>query len=188
MRVVGGSGKGKRLYSPGSDNVRPTTDQVKEAIFNILPPLDGKYFLDLFAGSGGVGIEALSRGAEFVAFVEKNAYVSRHIKKNIDACRFQDRSAILTMEVKTGVKVMQNKGFSFDVIFLDPPYDNDLIEATLEAINYSNILLEDGEIIVQRSIREKTELDKMSFLIQIDERKYGDTILSFFNLNQRNAL
>ncbi len=173
MRVIGGSAKKRKLVS-GYDAVRPTSDAIKETLFNLLGDLRGAYFLDLFAGTGSVGIEALSRGAESCIFVEKSHDLSKVIRENIKITSFQGKAHVLRKEVnKQLFQSFLDKCFVFDVVFADPPYEKGMLKQFFETIDIS-VIANGGLLVVQHSIREKTTWKPYR------DTKIGDTILSLF--------
>ncbi len=179
MRIIGGESKGRRLISPAGAQIRPTSDMIKEALFNLLPDVDGKKFLDLFAGTGSVGLEALSRGATRVVFAEKDPRCMAVIKKNLEHCGGIGQCECLSMSVERALKVLERRHELFDVIFLDPPYDRGFVIKTLVAVEGSTILSPYGILAVQHSSREKAGAMMGRFKL-IDERTYGETGLSFW--------
>jgi 16S rRNA (guanine966-N2)-methyltransferase len=132
MRIIGGESRGRRLYIPGTASVRPTADRIKEAFFNILGSVDGKSFLDLFAGSGSMGLEALSRGALKALFVENNRALAEAISKNIAACGFGGNGEILTFDYIKAIRHLVKRSEGFDILFADPPYEKGFVGLTLE--------------------------------------------------------
>ncbi|MBP8985230.1 MAG: 16S rRNA (guanine(966)-N(2))-methyltransferase RsmD [Syntrophobacterales bacterium] len=187
MRVIGGSAKGHRLAKPPGVVLRPTADAVKEALFNILADVTGKRFLDLFAGAGGVGIEAASRGAAKVVFVDKNRRCTETVFRNLRRCGIDEGHECLAMEVGRALRLLSQKEEQFDVVFLDPPYEEGLVEKTLQDIVRSNILSDDGCVAIQHSVREPVE-EKAGVLISERERRYGDTVLTFMKFEQRRCV
>lgn len=185
MRIIGGVVKGRRIYSPKKSTIRPTADIIKESLFNILYEVSGKTFLDLFAGSGNVGLEALSRGAGKVVFVEKSAVMVNAIKKNLGDLGFRDKYEILATEVAKGIRQIHKKGESFDLLFADPPYDKGHVEETLWHLSKGNIVSSGGIIIIQHSIRESLPIEGTDIFILTDQRRYGDTLISFFGRTVR---
>lgn len=179
MRIIGGESKGRRLIRPAGAQIRPTSDMIKEALFNLLPPVEGKNVLDLFAGTGSVGLEALSRGAERVVMVEKDPHCMAVIKKNLEHCGGVDRCECLTMSAERALKILERRPEPFDIIFMDPPYDRGFVIKTLVAIEGSAILSPQGILAVQRSSREKAAARVGRFTLS-DERTYGETVLSFW--------
>lgn len=143
MRVITGSARGRRLISPEGYDVRPTTDKVKESIFNIIQfDLPGACVLDLFAGSGQLGIEALSRGAEKAVFIDNSRKSLEVIKSNIELCRFSSMSQVLFSDSLVFIK---NTDLKFDIVFLDPPYKKELCNKALPDISRC---LNPGAIII----------------------------------------
>ena len=184
MRVISGKCKGKKLYSLEGLSLRPTSDRVKEAIFDILqkyPP--GQNVLDLFAGTGALGIEALSRGAQRAVFVEGSARSNAVLRRNIEACRLSGQAEVVSREVQAGLKALEERRDSFDLIFLDPPYGKGLACRTLESLSRSHILSVDALIVAQHSPDE--DLGSVPLLEQIDRRKYGGTEVSFFRRKEK---
>ena len=149
MRVITGTARGRKLSTPTNYDIRPTTDNVKESIFNIIQfDIEGRKVLDLFAGTGQLGIECLSRGAESVTFVDENKEAIRIIKENLKNCQLE--GSVIQGDA---VSFLRNCG-KFDLIFIDPPYDSKLYEPVLELINSVDIL-SDGGIIVCEARKEK---------------------------------
>ena len=145
MRVITGSARGRRLISPEGFDVRPTTDKVKESLFNIIQfSLPGAVVLDLFAGSGQLGIEALSRGADRVVFVDSARKSLDVVKKNIELCKFQDCSQTYLCDFASFIKTTAEK---FDIVLLDPPYQKNLCVEALSRL--SDIVNEDAVIICE---------------------------------------
>ena len=185
MRVIGGDAKGKHLYSPKKSNLRPTSDGINESLFNILHTLSGKSFLDLFAGSGNVGVEALSRGAAKVVFIEKNAVMANAIKRNIRELGFADKCEVLVTWVEKGMRQLQRNGDSFDFLFADPPYEKGFIREIFKCLGEGNVISKNGVLIIQHSKREDVLGQYMGNFVLIDQRRYGDTLLSFLKITGR---
>ena len=179
MRIIGGEAKGRHVLYPPKCRARPTADKIKEALFSILGSLRGDSFLDTYSGAGNVGIEALSRGAASAVFIEKDAALARYTKANLLLCGFTDKSRILSTTMDKAVSLLHKQGTSFNIIFADPPYDKGLVGKTLGYLADVTIVAEDGVVIFQHSTREAGALDKAEKLILFDQRKYGDTMLSF---------
>ncbi|MCD6353787.1 MAG: 16S rRNA (guanine(966)-N(2))-methyltransferase RsmD [Proteobacteria bacterium] len=180
MRIIGGKLKGRRLQACKGRFVRPTSDKIREAIFDIIAPfLSGGVVLDLFAGTGGVGIEALSRGMERTVFVEKDSRVIPILKKNIIGCQLEDRVEVISRSVSAGIKIISLRNEKFKLIFLDPPYQENLVERTLEEIWEANLLSKGGIVIAEHSTREMVG-KYYGKLAGYDCRRYGNTLLSFF--------
>ena len=152
MRVIAGIARSVPLITPRGLETRPTSDQIKETLFNMLQGYtEGANFLDLYAGSGQIGIEALSRGAEFAAFVEKSDEAVKCIKANVDKTKFNDKSMILKLEVLSGIRALELEKKRFDIVFLDPPYNQGLEQGILTALVGSAILNDEVIIIVEAS-------------------------------------
>ena len=160
-------------------DLRPTSDRVKEAIFDILQDtVQEQKVLDLFAGTGALGIEALSRGAERAVFVEGSARSRIVLSKNIEACRLQEQAEVLSREVQAAIKILEERGETFDLIFLDPPYGKGLARKTLKTLSRGSVLAPEALIVAEHSPSEN--LDSTPPLERIDQRRYGSTLVSFF--------
>ncbi len=179
MRIVGGSARGRKLYIPEASPVRPTSERIKEALFNILGPVDGKSFLDLFAGTGNVGLEALSRGAARAVFVEKNRILARAIRRNAEAGRFSQKAEILCADFSRALGMMAERLDSFDILFADPPYEAGRVGPVVAALADGPLMAAGGLVVLQHSIREAAVSGRPG-LVMTDQRGYGDTRLSFF--------
>ena len=150
MRIISGKKRGLKLLSPVDYSVRPTTDKIKESIFNILFEIDeNSIVLDLFCGSGAVGIEFLSRGANKVYFCDLSVDSLKITKKNLENSEFLDNSIIINNDYMYCLNYFYNNCLKFDYIFLDPPYKYEYIEKALDFIWNNNILQEDGLIIIE---------------------------------------
>src|SRR4030043_980274 len=155
MRIIGGRSKGRMLASPKGQAIRPTSDRVKESIFNILQnKLGGKVVLDLFAGTGNLGIEALSRGAKKAIFVEKGRQALGLIQRNLTQFGLEKRSEILPRDVRRAIGILKQKGESFDLILMDPPYEKGLIQKTLMKLHLHRIYHEDSILVIEHDRRE----------------------------------
>jgi len=180
VRVISGSAKRTSLKMPGGGKVRPTADRVKEALFNILGPrVVGAEILDLFAGSGALGIEALSRGGVRCVFVEKDRRVMSTLKENLRITKLLPKADLINNDVKKGLKLLARQGSSFDIIFMDPPYLQEWEIIVLEEIARLQ-LLKTGGVVVVESHKNQSFPDKVSWLIKVRSEKYGDTVLTFF--------
>jgi 16S rRNA (guanine966-N2)-methyltransferase len=181
MRIISGTARGTRLVSLGSADIRPTLDRVKESFFNqVGPGLEGLAFLDLFAGSGSMGIEALSRGAETVVFVEPNPEAQRIIMQNLEKCKMaDDRWILLKSTALAGLQTLKERGLDFDLVYADPPFADDLYEPTLLGLSPSGILRPDAMVVVEHF--HKTDLQKNYDKLELyKDRRLGDSCLSFF--------
>lgn len=152
MRIIAGKFKRGKLIPVPGNTARPTTDFMRETLFNTLESCEGKRFLDLYAGSGAVGLEAISRGAEEAVFIEFSINSLRTIQKNVEHLKCEQKSRILRRNALAYIKKADE---SFDYIFMDPPYNKDLIAKTLNALLESKLLENGPVIIVERSAKEK---------------------------------
>jgi len=188
MRVIGGKAKGRRLLVPKGRGVRPTAARVKESLFNILPhDFSGMRVLDLFAGTGNVSIEALSRGAQEAVLVDASARSAAAIRENLRRLGLSDRAKIRIAPVARTLHSLAKRGAVFDVIFLDPPYDKGLVGATLKLIAQEDLLDHSGMVVAEHSAREEIK-PRYDTLALNDQRHYGDTLLSFFKREAKTDL
>jgi len=178
MRIISGSSKGRVLARPKGQAIRPTSDRVKESIFNILrDEIEGKMVLDLFAGSGNLGIEALSRGAKKTIFVEKGRQALRIIQRNLTQFGFEERSEIIPKDANRAIGILKQRGESFDLILMDPPYEKGLIKRTLMKLDSNPIYHKDSMLIVEHDRRENLPHTMNWNLFR--DRQFGDTLISF---------
>ena len=179
MRVIGGDSKGRKLATQRGQRIRPTSDRVKESIFNILgDEVKGKIVLDLFAGIGNLGVEALSRGAERVVFVEKGRQAVRLIQRNVAQCGMEGQTEILATDAHRAIGILCRKGTVFDLILMDPPYERGLVERTFMKLRAQRIHHPDSMLVVEHSRREPLS-DQVEGWDLIRQREIGDTVLSF---------
>ena len=184
MRVLSGKAKGRRLFSVKGFNTRPTSEKVKGSIFDILScDFEGQEVLDLFAGTGSLGIEALSRGALKAVFIESNRQALSALEKNLRNSGFFDQSWIMKTTVERGIRVLEKRANRFDLIFMDPPYDRGFLNSTLAMVSRSNILKDSALVIVEHSSSDSLECSIKRLALN-DQRRYGNTLVSFFE--QRN--
>ncbi|MBU4252812.1 MAG: 16S rRNA (guanine(966)-N(2))-methyltransferase RsmD [Candidatus Omnitrophica bacterium] len=177
MRITTGKYRNRKLHIP--KGIRPTQDKVRKAVFDILGDINGLTFLELFAGSGAVGFEALSRGAAELTLVEFNHDSVLAIKRNI--ALFQAPACKLYhLEAEKAIKLLSLDKKSFEIIFIDPPYHKDMAKKILQTLEAYDILSPNGLIVVQHSKLEPLPQDSLKFSL-IKEAKYGDTWLSIFN-------
>ncbi|HNX27795.1 MAG TPA: 16S rRNA (guanine(966)-N(2))-methyltransferase RsmD [Syntrophomonadaceae bacterium] len=183
MRVISGTAKGKRLKAPPGNDTRPITDMIKEALFNVLGQnVNGSEFLDLFAGSGSVGIEALSRGAGMVVFVDNSPAAIKTIRDNLDNCNFFDRYQIFKNDViAAAVKLEKGKIF-FDFIYIDPPFTQEKIFLKImKTIDENNILKVNGNLII-RTPRKMELPGSFENIRRIRQNHYGESTLNYYQL------
>ncbi|HHP50680.1 MAG TPA: 16S rRNA (guanine(966)-N(2))-methyltransferase RsmD [Moorella mulderi] len=181
MRIIGGSLKGFKLKVPKGISTRPSSEKVRSALFNIIGPrIRDSLFLDLFAGSGAVGLEALSRGARKAVFVENSRLALQCLEDNLARSGLTCRGEILPLDVRQALSLLQKRGDRFDFIFLDPPYGQGW--ATLILPRLASLLSPGGEIIWEGERRE--EVSEVQGLKLKDRRVYGDTALNFYRLEE----
>lgn len=180
MRIIAGEAKGKTIKTLRGLEVRPTSDLVREALFAILGPrVEGAVFLDLFAGSGSVGIEALSRGAQETIFVDENPQCIRILKENLIRTGLEKRSRIYKTESLHFLVSSQLKPKTIDIIFIDPPYGDDLARKALKLVEERGILAEGAWAVVEH-FHKTTLAGAVKNLKLFKERRFGATKLSFY--------
>ena len=151
MRIIAGSARSLPLRAPEGMDTRPTSDQIKETLFNMLQyDIPGSYFLDLFAGSGQIGLESLSRGGEYSVFVENNRKAAKCIEENIKFTKFDKNAHLLVSDVVSALYTLEGK-YKFDIVFMDPPYNKELEKEVLKYLATSSLLKEDSKIVVEAS-------------------------------------
>ena len=167
MRIIAGSARSLPLQTVAGMDTRPTTDRIKETLFNMLQAyVPGSYFLDLFAGSGQMGLEAVSRGANYAVFVENNKKAAACIEANIAFTKFTKETKLYTSDVMSALRAMEGK-YKFDVIFMDPPYHQELEKEVLTYLSTSSLLKEDTLIVVEASLATAFDyLDEIGFRMQ----------------------
>lgn len=181
MRVIGGECKGRRLFPVKGLSTRPTSDKVREAVFDILQGrLPCKKALDLFAGTGAMGIEALSRGAGQASFVDSDGPAVAVIHKNLDACALTGRARVMKKDVRSALRTLARHGESFDLIFIDPPYASSLSAEVLKEIDGAGVLAPGGIIVSECSTRTPISASELKNIELVDERSYGDTVVRFY--------
>jgi 16S rRNA (guanine966-N2)-methyltransferase len=180
MRVIAGKLKGRPLKAVPGSGTRPTTDKVKESIFNILGPyFEGGMGLDLFAGSGGLGVEALSRGLEKVIFVDKDSKALHTIKANLKECDLVDRSEVYRNDANRALKAIVKREIAFDYIFLDPPYKQKKLEELVTFIDGHNLLSENGFVMCEYS-SDSIPSNVIGRLHKVREEAYGIIGISIY--------
>lgn len=177
MRVISGQARGRILKAPRGYRTRPTADRVKEAIFNVLSlKIRGSQVLDVFAGSGGLGIEALSRGAEHCVFIEKNREAWLTVQKNLVRTGFDRQAKVYFGDFASVLSSLEQ---SFDLIFLDPPYHQGLVQKAVTLIIDCGLLKEDGVIIIETAGKQM-ELPGNQEITLKKETVYGDTAVLYY--------
>lgn len=177
MRLTGGLDRGRRLFVPRGSRTRPTASRVREAIFNILGPPPGPV-LDLYAGSGALGLEALSRGATAAVFVERDGAALAALRRNLREAAVEDRARVIAGDVRTALRKLAGGAERFSWVFLDPPYVKDTA-GVLAELSGSDLLTTCAVVIVEHDKRHPSP-ESVGCLFLTDRRQYGDTELSFY--------
>ena len=179
MRIIGGQFKGKRLFSVKGFKVRPTKDKHRESIFNMISRyLADAVVLDLFAGTGALGIEALSRGARFAVFIDNYPQSLSIVLKNIQNCQLESRSKILRWNILKNLNCL--KPYCFDLVLMDPPYNIGAVYCTLLNLQECGCLKNEAIVVIEHSIEEVFP-DQLERFKLFDQRRYGKTLVSFLN-------
>ncbi len=177
MRVIAGKYKGRKLEAPLDMSVRPTTDKVKEALFDILMgETDGAVFCDLFAGIGAIGIEALSRGSEKCYFSDSDRVSVRLIKTNLRTCGIKEEAQVFACDYRKALRKIPEK---VDIFFIDPPYESGVYESCLSQIEILDLLADDGIIITEHDSRTDMP-EQTDTLERVKDHRYGKTVLSIY--------
>lgn len=180
MRITAGTMKGRKLKVPCGLDLRPTSDKVKEALFNILSnQIAGATLLDLYAGTGSIGIEALSRGAGNVIFIENNLRHLQYLKKNLALFSFEGKVEIFAIAASDFLKKSKKLHRSFDIIFVDPPYASNEVEKILPMLQEGDMITDQGMVIIEH-FHKKALPEKEGNLFFLKKYKYGETVLSFY--------
>ena len=183
MRVISGLKKGFKIKAPKGKDTRPTEDRIKESLFNILRNIDSEsIILDLFAGSGSIGIEFLSRGAKKAYFIDKSYLSIKTIKENLIHTNLEEKAEVIKNDSIKSIGLLGKKKIKFDYIFIDPPYGESLIMEALEKIWNEEILKEEGIIIVEHEANLELNDSAYNF-IKLDYRNYGSKSLTFYKIN-----
>jgi 16S rRNA (guanine(966)-N(2))-methyltransferase RsmD len=186
MRIIGGKLKKKKLGKVPTFGIRPTSDRVRESIFNILGSLIREaVVLDLFAGTGAMGIEALSRGALKAVFIDRHSAAVEAIRKNLAACGLQERSRVIRWDIAKGLGCLRTAGDRFSLVFIDPPYGHGLVCQTLAHLHETGKLAAKARVVIEHSPAEAVDLEALqagpvALFKENDCRRYGKTLVSFF--------
>ena len=180
MRIIAGRLKGKKLKTPKGLITRPVLARVREALFNILGDLEGARILDLYSGTGSIGIEALSRGAESAVFVEKGLAQCRIIRENLNS--IAKDAVVLHSDVERALRKLQKDRMVFDFAFADPPYEMGLSQKTVESVCKRGLLAENGVMAVTTRYSEEMP-DQVCMYRMVFDRRYGDTRLAIFKFS-----
>ena len=184
MRVISGTARGRKLKELAGQETRPTTDMVKEALFNIIQfELEGRRVLDLYAGTGQLAVEALSRGAASAVLVDHRTDAVKLIRENLALCGFQDRARVVQADAPSFLETVTEK---FHIVFLDPPYDSGLLKISLERVTRFDILTEHG-IIICESRREDVLPEAAAPYVKGREYRYGKIKLTLYRRQPDNA-
>ncbi len=177
MRIITGDYKGRKLETPRNNDIRPTPEKAKEAIFSMLMDrLDGAVCCDLFAGTGALGLEALSRGADFCYFGDHAQESIDMVRRNVAHCRAEEYSRIIHGSFVKTLSVIDRP---VDIFFLDPPYKKTLLEDSMAMIAEKGLLAEDGVIVAEHG-KDKTLPDELSGFTKVKEKRYGIVVISMF--------
>jgi len=175
MRIIAGEAKGRKLTTPKNQDVRPTGDRVKESIFNLISPyVEGAIVVDLFSGTGNLGLEAISRGAEKVFFVDSSFSSITTIKRNINVTGFSNQSYVIHSHYEKALKNMTEKA---DIFLIDPPYNKGYVMDCIEKISSYDVISDGGILMIEHSNEEKV-YEKFGNVELIKRKRYGDTTIS----------
>jgi len=178
-RIIAGRGKGRRLKAPKGSDTRPTGARVRQALFDILAPVvPGCQFLDAFAGAGGIGLEALSRGAARVVFVDRAGVAVSALRENLQALRpLLGEAEVYRQDARVALQAFADGGSSFHVVYVDPPYESDLYEPVLEL---TGRLLAPGGVAVAEHFHKRPLPERIGALVRTRSKRVGDHRLSFY--------
>jgi 16S rRNA (guanine966-N2)-methyltransferase len=182
MRVIAGIYKGRRLKTLEGMSLRPTSDRLRETLFNILAPrIEEARFADVCAGSGAIGVEALSRGARHVTFIEKSLKAARVISENLRNCGIRRGYRVINRDAVRALKNLASEQAQFDIIYFDPPYDSEIYTPVMWLIATHDLLAEDGVVIVEHR-RQRPLLPNYDRLRPYRQVAQGDSLLTFFGV------
>ena len=188
MRVIAGDARGRQLVAPKSMRVRPTADRVKEALFSMLISRLGEFtdmrVLDIFAGTGNLGIEALSRGASYVVFIDSHRESAEVIRKNLEITRYSEQAKVVVQDAVGALKWLARGEAPFHLVLLDPPYHEGHTERVLEILSTSPLIDEGTTVVAEFSSKEDIPR-RFGKLQETERRVYGDTALSFLTISDR---
>lgn len=184
MRIIAGLAKGRKLLSPEGMGTRPTLDRVKENIFNIIQnDVYGTKALDLFAGTGSLGLEAVSRGAKECYLIDKGDTTFKYLQQNVINLKFEDKCKCLNMDSYEALNLFIKKGINFNLIFIDPPYVREMIPPAMEVIDKKNLLVKDGLIVTKIDTSEEI-YNGTDRIVLVDHRKYGNTTICLYRYKE----
>jgi len=180
MRIIAGTYRGRKIDFPKTPDIRPTQDRIREALFNVIAPdIEGRKVLDLFAGSGSLGIEALSRGAKKVTFVDNNLKCIKIIKKNLEGIGITAEAEVYKQDAFKAIERLSASGASFDIVFIDPPYYKDLAKKALIKLTHYVILSHNNIIVVEHYKKDALPEDLKGMALK-KQKRFGDIFLSFY--------
>jgi len=180
MRILAGTAKGRKLTAVKTGGTRPTRDSVKESIFGMIQGhVERSAVLDLFAGTGNLGLEALSQGAKKAIFVEKHRTCLRVLTRNRDLCGFQDRAEIIPLDVAVALRVLMRRTEKVDLVFIDPPYGSGYVDKALRFINAHDIVNEGGMVVVEHDAAENPSPQWKRLSLE-KQKRHGNTVISIF--------
>lgn len=182
MRIISGTLKGRRLTAPAGVAIRPTADRTKESIFNILAgSIQNRRVLDLFAGTGALGIEAISRGAALAVFVDQNPSALAAIRRNLRHLEVEPQTRVLHWDILRNLNCLLSEPTPFDLVFMDPPYETDAVAPALTALVSCGALAPGARVIIEHSRREPIDMP-VAALTLVDQRRFGKTLVSFIRV------
>lgn len=183
MRIIAGNARGTKLFMVPGKHVRPTADRIKESLFHVIGPFfHGGKALDLFAGTGNLGLEALSRGIEQAVFVDSSLQSVRTVQRNLEKTRFLEKAIVWKKDARRAIADCAAKGWKFELIFLDPPYHLDLYVPVLQEINKHQLLQEDGVIVAEHAKDVKLP-EQLGSLCTLRDLKYSDINIRLYGFD-----
>ncbi|KPC74901.1 DNA methyltransferase [Thermoactinomyces vulgaris] len=187
MRIIAGNRKGTRLKMVPGQHVRPTADRVKESLFSVIGPFfDGGYALDLFAGTGSLGLEALSRGMERAFFVDQSRTSCETVRANAALAKLSDQVEIMRRDARAALKTLNERGIRFDIIFLDPPYHKQLLIPALTEIAELGLVAEEGVVVAEHPSQFSMP-EKVGRLTSFRSLSYGDVAMTLYTPEEKEG-
>jgi len=191
MRVIAGEARGRKLLAPRDERIRPTADRVKEALFSMLTSRLGDFggmrVLDIFAGTGNLGIEALSRGAEYAVFIDSHRESADIVRKNLEITRYAGKGKVIVQDAAAALKRLSRDEAPFHLVFLDPPYHGGQTQAILAALADSP-LIDRGTTVVAEFAKKERIPTEFGTLQESERRSYGDTTISLLTISDRGEM
>jgi 16S rRNA (guanine(966)-N(2))-methyltransferase RsmD len=181
VRIIGGTYRGRRLRAPAGLDVRPTSDRLRETLFNIIAPrVTGSRFLDICAGSGAVGIEALSRGAASATFIEQSRRACAAIGSNLESLGISDAAAVINRDAAAALRGLEAESLAFDIIYFDPPYASGIYSQVIGLLSEGSIIAEDGILVVEHRRKQPPEAERGNLKMYRVVRQ-GESALAFYS-------